>query len=447
MSLAANAWGALGRIKSGDVYYGWYMVAAGALTTILVAGTTNYGFGAFYEPMRQELGWSMAAIAGGASVRSVQTGFLSPFTGFLVDRLGPRMMAIAGTLVLVIGLILFSQAHDIWFYYLSCMVIALGQSLGGLSAYSAAVMRWFQKKRGQAQGLLAFGNGIAYTAVPVITYVMTQVGWRTTVQLAAALILVVTLPLCFVIRARPEPYGYLPDGVPLNAATAGGGGPAAQRTGRSDSGMSVREALRTPAFYLILMASAMGSATLSLYLSLQLPHIFAQGFSPSTAGLLVGVFGLSQAFLRPAAGWLGDRLGRRRMLLLSYVLVGVGQLAFANLRPDRLWLLPFWYGVFGIGLASYFVLSQTVVADYFGTARFATLRGLSSILTLPVGVLMPVMGGYLFDTTGSYELAFTIGGLMTGSGVIWQLLVRRPVWSVVEEQRQARASLETAGKG
>ncbi|MCX6023301.1 MAG: MFS transporter [Chloroflexi bacterium] len=166
MSGAAEA---LSRLRTGEIFYGWYIVAAGALSSAVVLGVTTYGIGTFYEPMRRELGWSMAVLAAGVSVRTFETGFLSPFTGFLVDRLGPRNMAITGTLILCAGLVLLAQVHDVWLYYAASLLIALGQSLGAFTAFSAAIMRWFQKKRGRALGFMTFGNGMGYLSVPVLS--------------------------------------------------------------------------------------------------------------------------------------------------------------------------------------------------------------------------------------------------------------------------------------
>src|SRR5437870_283326 len=93
--------------KPQRIFYGWYIVLAGALNNFFVIGITVFGFGVFYEPMRAELGWSMTAIMAGVSVRSFQNGFLAPIAGTLVDRFGPRTMALIGITVLTSGLLLY----------------------------------------------------------------------------------------------------------------------------------------------------------------------------------------------------------------------------------------------------------------------------------------------------------------------------------------------------
>src|SRR5205823_427145 len=108
------------------------------------------------------------------------------------------------------------------------------------------------------------------------------------------------------------------------------------------------------------------------------------------------------------SGWLGDLLGRRRMMIVSSGLMTVGFIIFAYVTAERWWLLPAFWLVFGLGHAGWVALSQALVADYFGARRFATIRGLSSTLGLPAGVALPIVAGQIFDRTGSYVLVFFV---------------------------------------
>ena len=140
---------ALGRggdLVRGRLFYGWYIALAGAFTSFLTFGVVGFGFGVFIEPIREETGWSLAAISVGFSLRSFEHGLLAPVTGALVDRLGARRMALSGVLIVGVGLVLFSQSRVLWVYYLASLVIASGESLGSSTAYSASLMRWFDHR-------------------------------------------------------------------------------------------------------------------------------------------------------------------------------------------------------------------------------------------------------------------------------------------------------------
>ena len=303
---------ALGRggdLVRGRLFYGWYIALAGAFTSFLTFGVVGFGFGVFIEPIREETGWSLAAISVGFSLRSFEHGLLAPVTGALVDRLGARRMAIAGVLIVGVGLVLFSQSRVLWVYYLASLVIASGESLGSSTAYSASLMRWFDQKRGQALGLLASARGAGYFMVPVLAVLIGAFGWRPTLLVAAVVIVGCGLPLSLVLRNRPEPYGYRPDGAPAPATPT-----ASQAASSFGEGMTVAEALRTPAFYLLGTATAIGAATQISWIVHQVPHLQNVGFTLQGAALITGAYGLFQVPLRFICGWLGDIVGRRQAL-------------------------------------------------------------------------------------------------------------------------------------
>ncbi|MEX2229012.1 MAG: MFS transporter [Dehalococcoidia bacterium] len=433
-ALRAGLTGGVRRTFRGQLFYGWYIAGAGAASNLLIIGIAIFGFGVFIEPMRAELGWSLTAISVGLSLRSFEGGLLAPFTGILVDRLGPRRMALAGVALLVLGLVIFSQARQLWVFYLATATMALGQSVGSMTPFSAAIMRWFVRKRGRAMGLMNSGNGAGYFVVPLLAALINAVGWRSTLLLAAVVILVLGLPLALVLRPAPEPYGLRPDGDPAPPATH-----AAMAPAPGAGGLSVAEALRTPAFYLLALSVGSAGAIQIPWIVYQVPHLQNVGFSLQTAAVIGGIYGAIQIGLRFTVGWIGDVVGRRRTLIASFVLQGVGLVIFANLTSDRVWLLPAYYLTFGIGHASWLIMQMTMVADYFGTRRFATLRGLTSTLQMPLGVVSPLLAGWSFDRTGSYQLIFTAYGLVAASGAIWLLLVRRPMWSAVAHADRAPA--------
>ena len=151
-----------------NIYYGWYMATAGAASNFLVLGITVFGFGVFIPSLRDEMGWTIAQISIAFSLRSFENGLLAPFTGFMVDKLGARRMAFTGLFALVIGLLLFSQSRTIWAFYAASLVMALGQSLGSFTPFSAALMNWFTRQRGRAMGLVSTGNGAGGLAAPVL---------------------------------------------------------------------------------------------------------------------------------------------------------------------------------------------------------------------------------------------------------------------------------------
>jgi MFS family permease len=130
-------------------------------------------------------------------------------------------------------------------------------------------------------------------------------------------------------------------------------------------------------------------------------------------------------------GWLGDTFGRKRVYVATFVCHGLGIIAFAFVSPERFWLIPVYIVLFGIGHGGQHTMGMTVMADYFGSKRYATLRGLRQTLTLPSAILAPVFAGLMFDLNGSYRLAFVILGFIAMTAALWQYLIRRPFWDAL----------------
>ena len=404
-----------------------------------MAGLAVWSFGVFIEPIRDETGWTTAAVAAGFSIRALEQGVFGPFTGAFVDRYGPRAMARIGLLLLALGLVLLSQARSLPAYYGASIVLAVGQSAGTFIPYSALVVRWFQAKRGRAMGLLNSGNGSGFALVPLIAFFIAAIGWRGALAAAAALILAIALPLTFTMRGDPSAMGLEPDGAPRRERRSGAV-PFAM------TGESLGAALRTPCFYLLALAQAANVATVQGWVVYQFPHLREQGFGVGYATAAGVGYAISQVFFRPASGLLGDRVGRRRLLIAAFALQAVGIVVLASVSAERAWLLAPYYLTFAFGQAAWVVLHTAIVADYFGPRRFATINAVVNASAMPVAVGSPIVAGIVFDRGGSYAPAFLAYGLLSAVAACAVLLIRRPFWTP-EDQPAPAADADAAATG
>ncbi|MBX7110270.1 MAG: MFS transporter [Dehalococcoidia bacterium] len=396
------------------MFYGWYITFGGALNNFLLSAISVWGFGVFIRPLRDEFGWSSAVIAAGFSIRSFQQGFLAPFVGIVIDRLGPRAMVFAGTIVLAAGFLLFAVTQSIPMYFAASLLIALGQSIGSFTAFTAVLMRWFSVKRGRAIGVLNAGNGAGYFLVPGIAFIVSAAGWRPALVVCAALILLIGLPIAFIVRDDPADLGLNVDGVASDASLGEVDGQNRDR--KELTGATVAEALHMRAFYLLAFAQAIGGGAVNVWLVHAIPHLENVGFSLGAATAIGVGFAICQIAFRPLGGVLGDRIGRRRLFGVGFVFVGLGMVVFSLLTSDRLWLLPLYYATFAVGQAAWVVLQAATIADYFGPRRFATISGLANLMQMPVGVVAPIIAGWAFDRSGTYTpvfLVFAVGPLLS----------------------------------
>ena len=388
------------------IFYGWYIVAAATAAGFVNLAVFNLGQALFVKDVSDEFAWSVTAISIGFSLRTFEHGILAPIGGYLIDRLGSRVMAVVGVVIMFVGLLMFSYMSALWHFYASSATIALGQGLGG-QAYLNPVVHWFLRKRGRASSIIAMGRGWSYIGILPISFLLVLYGWRTAALITAFVYLAIALPTALVLRDRPEPYGYLPDGEPLPTSEAE---IEASRGRRSDAGgYGLRDAMRTRAFWMIMLNMAIYAYAQQTYTVHFLPFLRFAGFSPTAAALVLTTYGVIQVAGRLAVGWVADRTGRWNTMRLSQLFMAAGWGVMVFISPSTLWVtLPLYYVTFGLAHAAYTVTSQTIVADYFGARRFATIRGMMNPVSVIGGILGPVVAGLSQDRLGSYGPAFLV---------------------------------------
>ena len=224
-------------------FFGWWVVFASAAITFLTGGTFFYGFGALFNPISDEFGWSRASISFAFSLRSEVGGLAAPRVGFLMDRVGSRRLMVSGAALVALGFVLLSRIETLWGFYAAVIIIAIGMSATGGPVGMVAIAHWFRRRRGRALAMMTVGAGASGVMVLVLAALIAAVGWRDALVIMAIVQLAICLPLAMSIRNRPQEMGLLVDGVPF-APRADGTAPAAPAV----EGLTAREALRTGTF-------------------------------------------------------------------------------------------------------------------------------------------------------------------------------------------------------
>ena len=188
------------------------------LITLYTAGVVSFGFTAVFEPIAEEFGWSYAQISLAASLRGLEIGLLAPIMGLLVDRWGPRRLVFGGGILVCIGYFIFSQVSSLAMFYGAFVLIAIGMSAYTQTVLMTAVANWFRRKMPIAIGIMTCGFGLGGLMVPILTKLIDVLQWRTAMLVVGLGTLIIVLPLSFVIRHKPEKYGYTPDGEMISTA-------------------------------------------------------------------------------------------------------------------------------------------------------------------------------------------------------------------------------------
>jgi len=414
------------------VFYGWWIVLACSAITSYAAGILYYGFTAFFTPLIQEFGWSRASTSLAFSLYRLEGGLAAPVVGYLIDRLGPRKMMTTAVALLGLGFILLSRINSLGTFYAVFIFIAFSNSLGFLPVGNFAVANWFIRKRGIALGLLSGGISLCGFLVPVLTWIILTWGWRTAAVAAGIGMWVIGLPLCMVLRNRPEPYGLLPDGekpefespnsdlephipVPTKSVV---------RSGSDGGEYTIKEAVHTRCFWNYSLAMVLPyMATAALFVH-EIPFLLKTGIPVETAALVVTGTVLLSGVGRVGFGWMSDRFTKRRLMAIAMASQCVGMLIFANIHA--LWHVVPFMALFGIGYGGMNPLRAAIQGEYFGTIAFGTIQGIL-LGTWAVGTMLgPVLAGWFFDVTGDYRKVFLIFGLAVMAIAIPLILLCRP---------------------
>ncbi len=393
----------------------------------IASGINFHGFGNFIIPLGEEFGWSRTTISVVFSVARLESGLIGPVEGWAVDRFGPRRLIAVGIPLMGVGYMAMSRVDGLLaFFFVYVFMIALGNSLGMSTPITASVANWFNRKRGLAFGIMWSGVGIGGLFVPALGWLVETYGWRPAALMVGIFIAVLGVPVAMVMRHRPEPYGYYPDGIVPEEVRAAG---VSRRPVLPDlsNDFTAREALQTSSFWyltLSIMARSLVSGGIGLHL---VPFFVDLGASSVTAAALAGSVGLMSIPGRFGLSALGDFVNKRYVMVASLALMSVS-IVFMARAQNVTAVIPILVA-FSASQGGISVIPQSLIADYFGRRSYATIQGFRSTIQMLGIIVGPIISGYVFDTTGSYTIAFLA---FSGAALVSMVLVfmaRPPVKS------------------
>jgi MFS family permease len=407
------------------VFYGWWIVAAGGLIVLVANGTLWYGFSLLFDPIVNEFGWSTMATAAAFSLRSEVSAFGAPITGWLADRMGARRTMMLGVYVTVWGFVAFSQVNSLLTFYLSFALIAVAATATGNQVAMVAVSWWFIRKRSRALAGLTVGAGLSGITVPLFAMLVNGAGWRTALLLWALIITVVCIPVCLIIRDKPEHYGLLPDGdrpAPVAVSAAATGGRPRVVVHRAPS-LTVRQALHSRTFWYLGAAMLLQGLGSNPAVALLVPALSKVGIEPAHSALAIAAVPIISLPGRVAAGWLGDTHDKRVLMAGCLALQGAGVLMLAATTTP--WMLVLAIALFAPPFGGLIPLRPALQAEAFGVQSIGTIQGLMNTVATFGGFVGPLLVGALVDLTDSYQLGFAIVGVATLAGIPFALAIPR----------------------
>ena len=421
--------------RSSRVFYGWWIVAAGFLNQAFAAALLQRAFGSYSVLLRQEFGWSKTELAAAASMQQLENGMLGPLQGWFVDRFGPRLSMRLGVAAFGIGFLLFSRVQTLSQFYAAFLLMALGSNFGGFFPLSVATVNWFNKKRSRALSILQMGMALGGLLIVVVVWALEAYGWRQVAFISGILVLAVGLPVTQVVRRRPEDHGLYVDGEAPEATPAGATAEdaAARRAEAEGPEFTLRQAMATPAFWLISLGHASALlivVALNQHLSLYITEDL--GYSLVFAGTIQTILTASQLVGIALSGVLGDMWDKRWIAVGCMLCHTAGLLLLSHTNTTL--LLSTGATIHGVAWGLRGPLMNGIRADYFGRKSFGAILGVSSLLVTVGTIFGPLFAGFLADRTGSYQLGFTILAILSGIGSIFFVIARRPAPPVTADE-------------
>ena len=367
--------------------YGWVIVAAGALMGCVAIGAM-FSLAVFLQPMSDATGWSRTGISTAMTLDFLTMGIAAFGWGALTDRFGPRIVVLAGALLLGLGIVLSSRATSLLEFQLIYGVM-VGVAAGAVFApMMVTVTGWFDKHRSLAVSLVSAGMGMApMTISPFAQWLISSYDWRTAQLVIGIMAWVVLIPAALLVRRAPAADGAVP-GVPAE----------------SGEGMTVGRALRSPQFIVLSLTFFCCCAAHSGPIFHTVSYALACGIPAMTAVTIYGVEGLAGLAGRILFGLLGDRFGARQVIVAGLMVQALGAGSYYFTRD-----VGEFYAVailFGMAYGGVMPLYAVIAREYFPMRIMGTVFGGAAMISSLGMALGPAVGGWIFDTFGGYGFLY-----------------------------------------
>ncbi len=360
--------------------------------------------------MIAEFGWSRGSISFAFFLNRALWALSLVFVGRVYDRFGPRWVIIVGTVFISAGYALISLIDSLWQFYICYgILVAIGMGGTAIPLIAALMSKWFVKWRGLAISLALSGNCLGqFALVPLFTFFALKYGWRASYLYIGLIMFVVNITLALlVIKGNPSDLGKEPFGYP--------GGVERKQRDQISSGeilkdLSLREAMQTYSFWLFLIAMFVCGSGDFLVTTHLIPYVTDHGISPTTAGNMLAWFGLMALGGILIAGPASDLIGNKIPLALTFLIRFLSFLLILNYQTTVSFYV--FSLIFGFTYLVTGTLITTTLGRLYGFLHIGLLSGFVTTVHHLGGGFWAYMGGFIFDRTGSYQLAFILSALM-----------------------------------
>ena len=409
-------------------FYGWIIVGVSALTLFFSGPGQTYSVSTFIDSYIEEFGWSRSIVSGMYSTGTLTAGLLMGFIGSLFDRKGHRLMTTVIALLFGLACLGMSMVSSVPLLFAGFFAVRLlGQGSMGLSS-NTLPPQWFVRNKGRALSMVSLGGAISSALLPPLnTWLIQEFGWRTGWRIWAALLWMVMAPIAYLlIRNKPEDVGLWPDNMKLNLHDFG------SLTDTADNGdWTVKEALRTRSFWLLLFCMMVPAAIITGMVFHQVSIMDQVGLTPKVAALVLSTMAVVRLPVALVAGQVADRVPVRYLLAASLGMLLLSMIVL--LYADSVMMAMIYGLLVGIMMAFQVIISGVIWPDYYGRRNLSSIRGVTMMAGIIGSALGPLPYGFAYDIFGSYSQVLIVSMIFPLIGIAAAILAKPPVKMVLEE--------------
>ena len=391
----------------------WFTFAALSLAYFTISAGSFSSLGVVLPAMVREMGWSWTQAGLGYTLLGVACGLASPLPALLIRRIGVRGSMLVGMLCMVGGFLAMALAHSIWLYLTATVLIGVAFALVSTVPGIHVLTDLFRRRSTALGAYITIGasGGIAGPLIYIAVQAVTR-GWR---PYWVGFVIVSVLVGLFAVATTPGRRG-VDQPEPGSARDEGRGARVRDFT--------VRAALATPQFYLIVAGYTVYLLINTTTHGFAVQHLTERGVAPNAAATMLSVEAFVGAAVGLFGGLLGEKIPAKALMLASLVAVTLGDFGLAEARGWPLMTL-YILGV-GVGFGLSFLASTLLLLDYFGKKPNLELFSIMCTLST-VAALGPLVGGWARDVLGNFWIVLIGHGAISALVLAASLFLKPPV--------------------
>ena len=402
-------------------YPGWRVHSGAFVCALIVAGCTSYIFGLFVIPITEEFGISRAGANNGFIAFLIGVGVLSPLVGRLLDKFSARLVIASGGVMFGLGMIGLARTDSLLLMLLLILgPVSYGMAACGTLAANTVVVRWFNRRRGRALGILAVSTSAGgFIFAPFTAYMIENYGWRNALLVIGIIgIGVIGFAALFLLRNHPagSETGYDREFSTTENSRDGVDGKSSVKAAERE--WTYGELLRNRNFWCLTLGIGLLYGSDQAMVTSKVPYFQDIGIDLTAAAFVVSCMTVSAICGKLLVGYLADKIDLRYV----FYVVAFAHIAILviYLAQPPYWVLLVFATLFGLGIGGVFPVWTTLLAWLFGSKSYGTIMGLMTVILKLFSIVAVRFIGEVHDATGSYVTAFWI---FMGAVVVASVLI------------------------